>query len=45
MLNIREFYLDKSSNKMKPGKSGVALYEDEWKKLLMLADEFKFKQD
>jgi hypothetical protein len=42
MINIREYYLDKVSNKMKPGKSGIALYQDEWKKLLTLADEFKF---
>lgn len=41
MLNIREHYLDEN-NEMKPSKRGIALYENEWMKLLMGKDVFKF---
>lgn len=41
MLNIREYYLDEN-NDMRPGKRGIALYEDEWMKLMMAKDAFKF---
>jgi hypothetical protein len=41
MLNIREYYLDEN-NDMRPGKRGIALYEEEWMKLMMGKDVFKF---
>lgn len=42
MINIREYYLEKKSNTLKPGAKGITLYEEEWKNLLSLAEEFKF---
>ena len=41
-LNIREYYKDKSTDELKPGRHGITLNELEWKKLLTLGDQFKF---
>uniref|UniRef100_A0A0A9WCZ1 Activated RNA polymerase II transcriptional coactivator p15 n=1 Tax=Lygus hesperus TaxID=30085 RepID=A0A0A9WCZ1_LYGHE len=38
-VDIREFYMDKNSAEMKPGKKGVALSVDMWRKLCDLKDE------
>lgn len=34
-----EFYMDKSSNEMKPGKKGISLSKSEWEKLQKLIPE------
>jgi len=39
MINIREYYTDKSSGEMKPGKKGICLMEDQWKKIMELVPE------
>lgn len=44
MLNIREYYLDEN-NEMKPGKRGISLYEEEWKKLMEWRDFLRFNWD
>merc|ERR1712046_392588 len=33
LVQIREYYKDKNSGEMRPGKSGIALTEDQWKLL------------
>lgn len=33
LVNIREYYEDKKSGEMKPGKKGIALTEDQWEAL------------
>ena len=37
-MNIREFYKDESGE-MRPGKKGIALKPEEWKKLLGASDK------
>lgn len=39
LVDIREFYIDKSSGERKPGKKGIALTEESWAKLLELLQE------
>lgn len=39
LVDIREFYIDKTTKEKKPGKKGIALTEETWKKLLELKDE------
>ncbi|KAG5669572.1 hypothetical protein PVAND_017459 [Polypedilum vanderplanki] len=41
-LNIREYYLDKSSGQWRPGKSGITLTKKEWSQLLELQPQIKF---
>lgn len=33
LVQIREYYKDKNTGEMRPGKSGIALTEDQWKLL------------
>uniref|UniRef100_A0A336MRV2 CSON004816 protein n=1 Tax=Culicoides sonorensis TaxID=179676 RepID=A0A336MRV2_CULSO len=40
-LDIREFYMDKSSSQMKPGKKGITLMLDEFNKLVENADAIR----
>lgn len=40
-LDIREFYLDKSSGDHKPGKKGITLMLDEFNKLVDNADAIR----
>lgn len=42
-LNIREYYQDKSSGEMRPGKAGITLTKNEWNQLLALQPEIKFE--
>jgi len=37
-VDIREYYLDKVTSEMKPGKKGIMLPKDQWKKLITQAD-------
>lgn len=39
LVDIREFYIDKTTKVKKPGKKGIALTEETWNKLLELKDE------
>lgn len=39
LVDIREFYQDKSTNILKPGAKGIALNEKTWIKLLECQDE------
>lgn len=34
LVDIREFYVDKASGEKKPGKKGISLTEEVWKKLI-----------
>lgn len=34
LVDIREFYVDKETNEKKPGKKGISLTEDAWRKLV-----------
>ncbi|GAV06759.1 hypothetical protein RvY_16693 [Ramazzottius varieornatus] len=34
LIDIREFYMDRDSGEMRPGKKGIALNPDQWKKLI-----------
>ena len=45
LINIREYYEDKKSGEMKPGKKGITLNPAEWKNLLAVADQFHFNQE
>lgn len=45
MINIREFYEDKSSKEMKPGKKGITLNKQEWKALIAIADQLCFDEE
>jgi len=36
-VNIREYYVDKNDDKMKPGKKGICLSLEEWSKIKDLA--------
>lgn len=40
LVDIREFYIDKNDEK-KPGKKGISLTEDLWKKLIESKDEIQ----
>lgn len=40
-LDVREFYLDKGSNELKPGKKGITLMLDEFNKLVENADAIR----
>lgn len=42
-LNIREYYLDKGSGSMRPGKAGITLTKKEWNQLLELQPKIKFE--
>merc|ERR1711944_34830 len=39
MVNIREYYTDKGSGELKPGKKGICLMADQWKKFKDLVPE------
>ncbi|XP_070496605.1 putative RNA polymerase II transcriptional coactivator [Chironomus tepperi] len=39
-INIREYYEDKKSGKMKPGNKGITLNALEWNNLKAVADQF-----
>ncbi|KAM9908814.1 hypothetical protein OXX79_000114 [Metschnikowia pulcherrima] len=39
LVDIREFYIDKDTQEKKPGKKGISLTEDVWRKLLEQKDE------
>lgn len=39
LVDIREFYLDATTKERKPGKKGIALTAETWKKLLELQKE------
>lgn len=39
LVDIREFYLDATSKERKPGKKGISLTAETWKKLLELLQE------
>lgn len=39
LVDIREFYVDKQSGEKKPGKKGISLTEETWKKLLELQQD------
>lgn len=45
LINIREYYEDKKSGEMKPGKKGITLNPVEWKNLLAVADQFHFSPE
>lgn len=42
LIDIREFYEDKKTGDMKPGKKGITLNQSEWKNILAVADQLKF---
>jgi hypothetical protein len=44
-INIREYYEDKKTGEMKPGKKGITLNPIEWKNLLAVADQFHFSPE
>lgn len=44
-INIREYYEDKKSGEMKPGKKGITLNALEWKNLLAVADQLRLSQE
>lgn len=39
LVDIRDFYVDKQSGEKKPGKKGISLTEETWKKLLELQQD------
>lgn len=39
LVDIREFYIDKQSGEKKPGKKGISLTEETWKKLIELQQD------
>lgn len=39
LVDIREFYIDKDTKERKPGKKGISLTEDAWRKLLDVRGE------
>ena len=39
LIHIREYYTDKSTGEEKPGKKGITLKPDEWKKLLAIGEK------
>ena len=39
LVDIREFYIDKDTKEKKPGKKGISLTEDSWKKLVGVVDQ------
>lgn len=39
LVDIREFYIDKDTQEKRPGKKGISLTEDVWRKLLEQKDE------
>ena len=39
LVNIRQYYMDDKTNKMKPGNKGIALRLDEWKQLMEISQE------
>ncbi|KAM9926131.1 hypothetical protein OXX59_003432 [Metschnikowia pulcherrima] len=41
LVDIREFYIDKDTQEKKPGKKGISLTEDVWRKLLEQKDEIE----
>lgn len=41
LVDIREFYIDKATGEKKPGKKGISLTEEVWKKLLDVLDEIR----
>lgn len=43
LIQIREFYKDKSSQELKPGKKGIALSLEQYKKLKESLDEIDEK--
>jgi hypothetical protein len=45
LVDIREFYIDKESGEKRPGKKGISLTEDVWKKLLESASEIQAALD
>lgn len=45
LINIREYYEDKKTGEMKPGKKGITLNAIEWKNLLAVADQLQLAQE
>lgn len=43
LINIREYYQDKASNEMKPGKKGIALNESQFQKLVDNINKIKYQ--
>lgn len=41
LVDIREFYIDKTTQEKRPGKKGISLTEDVWKKLIANKDEIQ----
>lgn len=41
LVDIREFYVDKATQEKRPGKKGISLTEDVWKKLIASKDEIQ----
>jgi hypothetical protein len=39
LVDIREYYEDKTTKELKPGKKGIALTADVWRQLLARQDE------
>ncbi|KAJ9094775.1 hypothetical protein QA089_004204 [Meyerozyma guilliermondii] len=39
LVDIREYYEDKTTKELKPGKKGISLTEDVWRQLLARKDE------
>lgn len=40
-IDIREYYEDKSTKELKPGKKGITLYLDEFNRLVEAADDIR----
>ena len=39
LVDIREFYIDKNTQEKKPGKKGISLTEEVWKKLMAARED------